>query len=152
MHHLPMCSAIEFLGQRYYFKHTPRLPILRRDGQVEWVQWGLPYSSDKSGVPQGACARRESLLAGKWTRLKPVPVKIPCSAFMERAADRSEVWFGVDGNLAIQGALIRLPKPVFTEAMGKTEAVVYVVTVQATGEVAEVHDRMPRLVQVSRGT
>lgn len=144
-----MCSAIEYQGKRIYFKDSPKLPILRRDGGVEWVQWGLPYTSDKGhGIPQGACARRESLLAGKWKRLKPAPVKILASAFMERDAAKNEAWFDLPDDHVIQGAMILLDNAIFTRINGEKTAVVYVVTIPASDEVKEVHDRMPRLIQI----
>ncbi|BEV72941.1 hypothetical protein THUN1379_24230 [Paludibacterium sp. THUN1379] len=141
-----MCAAIEYDQQRYYYKDSPRLPVLRRDGSLLWVQWGLPHGADIRGVPAGACARRESLLAGKWTRLKPRPVKIPCSAFMERDNKRAEHWFAIDGQLAIQGALILLDNPIQTRSNGDQHAIVYVVTEPALGGVAAIHERQPRLI------
>lgn len=133
---------------RYYFKDGPDLPILRRDGGIEWVQWGLPYGADVKGVPAGACARRESLLEGKWKRLNPRPVKIMAEAFMERDGKKQPHWFEISDRLAIQGAMIVLKNELFTGAWGSTRAIVYVVTEPAAGDVALIHDRQPRLILV----
>lgn len=144
-----MCCAIDYQGKRHYFKHGPQLPVLCRDGTVTWVHWGLPYGITLPGVPNGACARRESLLDGKWTRLAPRPVRIPCAQYMERDAARAEHWFDVADGMAIQGALVTLPQPVVQPDGSRIERVVYVVTEPARGAVAGVHDRMPRQVPLA---
>ncbi|MBV8046838.1 MAG: hypothetical protein JO171_06785 [Paludibacterium sp.] len=141
-----MCAGIEFEGQFFYFKDTVQLPVLRRDGSMAWLPWGVPFGVNVPGLWSGACARRESLLDGKWRRLDPVPVKIPCAAFMEREARKQAVWFPVDARLAIQGALVRLSPQQRALLPGQPEAVVYVVTEPAAGDVASIHDRMPRLI------
>ncbi|TDR79979.1 hypothetical protein [Paludibacterium purpuratum] len=143
-----MCAGIEYAGVRLYFKDTPTLPILRRDGGVDWVQWGVPYGRDMPGLWAGACARRESLLAGKWHRLQPRPVKIPCSAYMERDPHKQAVWFPVPARHAIQGALVRVDPEMLSVARSDHRAIVYVVTEPAEGEVALIHDRMPRLISL----
>lgn len=141
-----MCSGIEYRGRRLYFKDSPDIPVLRRDGGIEWVQWGLPYGAAVPGVPEGACARLESIRAGKWRRLGVRPVRILCDAFMERDATRAEHWFPVNDRLAIQGALIVLENKIQTTVLGRERRIVYVVTEPAADAVAEIHDRQPRLV------
>jgi hypothetical protein len=140
-----MCCAIEFDDQLLYFKDAPTLPVLRRDGGVEWVPWGVPYGSDAAGLVPGACARHESILAGKWRHLNPRPVRILCSAFMERDSRRTEHWFPIDETQAIQGALIVIEHrhPV------QHGAIVYVVTEPADTEMSVVHDRQPRRVPIT---
>jgi putative SOS response-associated peptidase YedK len=137
-----MCSAVEFQQQALYFKDQTRLPVLQRDGSVRWVTWGKPYARERSGSPQGACARHESLLAGKWQRWQPVPVKIPCQAFMERDPARAAHWFALQDGQLIQGALVHDADPGGGDAILR----VYVVTVAASGAPAEVHARMPRIL------
>lgn len=145
-----MCSGIEYRGRRLYFKDSPDVPLLRRDGGVEWVQWGLPYGTDLPGIPPGGCARLESVRAGKWNRLGVRPVRILCSAFMERGPgpDRAEHWSPVSELLAIQGALIVIENKIQTNILGRERKIVYVVTEPAGPDVAPVHDRQPRLVSL----
>ena len=122
------------------------LPVLMADGAIEWFAWGKPFAEDGK-EPSGGWARHESLAEGKWKRWKPKPVKIPVTAFMERSPSKEAVWFPVDSSLVIQGAAIRLPNTVMVEERGSEIVRVYVVTIQAAGEVAKVHDRMPRLIK-----
>jgi putative SOS response-associated peptidase YedK len=135
-----MCAAIEFNATPIYFKDAPELPVLCRDGSVRWIQWGCPYGSSDARAPQGACARIESILDGKWRKYHPRPVKIVCSAFMERDGKKAAHWFPVAAGQFIQGALIELAGD------AERRSIVYVVTEPAAAEVARIHDRQPRLV------
>jgi hypothetical protein len=86
-----MCSAIEYLGKRYYFKDNPAtLPVLLKSGQVELVRWGQSYADSDPKFPRGACARLDSVHQGKWDKYWPRPVKIEADKFMERDSKRQE--------------------------------------------------------------
>lgn len=141
-----MCSAIEHQGQKLYFMYSPALPVLRLDGGIEWVQWGLPYGAGMPGAPSGASARSEDLPEEKWRKLRPHSVRIPCQAFMVRDARKAEHWFAVEPGRAVQGALIQLSSIPSADRRGEIATVVYVVTEPSTDRIATVHDRMPRMV------
>lgn len=143
-----MCAGIEFEGERIMWAgESPQLPLLLKDGSIGWGIWGQPYQDVAiAAVPKGGWARLESIKDGKWKRFKPLPVKIPATAFMERARDGSEVWFPITDGLVIQGAAIAQPNQLYTAERGKSILRIYVVTQPAIGDVAAVHDRMPRLV------
>lgn len=144
-----MCAGIEFNGRRVLFAEpSPQLPILLKGGAIDWAPWGKPFaeSVDKS-APAGGWARLESIQAGKWKRYGAKPVLIVATAFMERDARGEAIWFPVAPGLAIQGAAIRRPNATLQAEQGLEVVRVYVVTVPALGDVAEVHDRMPRLVR-----
>lgn len=126
--------------------YSPALPVLRLDGGIEWVQWGLPYGAGMPGAPSGASARSEDLPEDKWRKLHPHSVRIPCQTFMVRDARKAEHWFAVDAGRAIQGVLIRLPSAGSAGRRGEITTVVYVVTEPSTDRIATVHDRMPRMV------
>ena len=140
-----MCAAIEFNDAPIYFKDAPRLPVLCRDGSVRWIQWGHPYGAKDARAPQGACARIESIHAGKWRKYHPRPVKIVASAFMERDHKKAPHWFAIAAGQFIQGALIEVAGEA---AAGDAERhyIVYVVTEAAAADVARIHERQPRLI------
>lgn len=101
-----MCSGIEFAGRPVRWKDPDRqLPVLRRDGSIDWIRWGEDYGIE-SHFTNGACARHERL-AGKWRRCFPIPVKIPAASFMERDKRREEVWIEVPAGSFIQGLVAR---------------------------------------------
>jgi len=142
-----VCAGIEFGGRRIYFNDkNALLPILTRSGEIEWAIWGKPHSVDDKYGPRGSSVSRDLLLSGAWKRWKPRPVKIPASAFMEIGEDGNEVWLPIDDRLVIQGAAIEVPNSIHTLTLGTSYVRVYIVTVPEVGEVAEVYDRMPRLI------
>lgn len=139
-----MCSGVEFQGRQILFSdESPKLPLLLRDGSVEWMQWGKPFaqSADRS-APAGGWARLESIQSGKWKRFGVKPVKIVAQRFMQR-----DVWYPVPPGFFIQGAAISCPNATLQAEIGAEIVRAYVVTVPAAGDVAAVHDRMPRLVR-----
>lgn len=83
----------------------------------------------------------ESIQSGRWKRFRVKPVKIIADAFCER-----DVWFPVPKGYFIQGAAIRQDRVELRAEDGAELVRVYVVTVEAIGGVAAVHDRMPRLL------
>ena len=138
-----MCSAIDFHDRTVRFlDESPQLPLLMRDGSVEWAQWGKPFaeSADRS-APAGGWARLESIQSGRWKRFGVKPVKVLAQRFMER-----DVWFPVPSGFYIQGAAIRCPNRTLQAELGVEVVRIYVVTVPAIGDIAAVHDRMPRLI------
>lgn len=143
-----MCIAIEYQGKVISWADAePRLPVLRKDGEIEWVTWGLPFARARSAtIPAGGWARLESIRDGKWRRYGARPVKIPASRFAERDADGTAHWFELTDGLVIQGAMIAVKNREQTATLGELILRVYVVTEPAIGDVATVHDRMPRTI------
>lgn len=149
-----MCNGITFQSTTIMFAHPDtRLPVFARDGQVRWVPWGKHYGEGKSdGLPEGACARLESIRDGRWKRWSPIPVKIPADQFSERGKDRINYWFYVSAGMVLQGLWVP-PRG------DDTEGRIYVVTVgleevaeslrpvSPTPPLADVHDRWPRMIQ-----
>lgn len=143
-----MCAAIEYLGRKVYFRDPdPHLPVLLKpgpdthDGCVRWIAWGRPHgSTDKRNapLPEGACARLESIKRGVWKKWHAHPVQIPVERFMERGPDKSEHWFDLKPRQVIQGC--------FAESARREHVAVYIVTVPAPPEFAHIHDRWPRVV------
>lgn len=141
-----MCAGIEFEGRRILFSdENPQLPVLLKDGKIGWAVWGRPFKFPDA-YPAGGWARLDSIKSGRWKRWKPKPVKIPATAFMERAKDGRAVWFPIAGSLVIQGCAITVPNKIMIAERGRELVRVYVVTEPALGDVALVHDRQPRLV------
>jgi putative SOS response-associated peptidase YedK len=143
-----MCAAIEYLGRKVYFRDDePVLPVLLKhgpempEGAVRWIAWGRPHGSStkrSAPLPEGACARLESIKQGKWKRWHATPVLIPAERFMERGPDKAEHWFKLQPGQVIQGCL--------ASSAHNEYASVYIVTVPAPREFAHVHDRWPRVV------
>lgn len=145
-----MCAGIEFEDRQILFaSEDPQLPLLLRDGSVGWVSWGRPYTEQRDRrAPAGGWARLESIQAGAWKKYHAKPVQIPARRFMERAQDGRAVWFDMPPGFVLQGAAIELKNTVQTTELGSSTIRAYVVTVPAAGDVAAVHDRMPRLVRL----
>lgn len=148
-----MCNAVTYQNATVAFARPgAELPILTRAGDVKWVPWGVQYGTkNDKRLPEGACARLESVRAGRWRRWSPVPVKIPGEQFSERGADRCNYWFWIPEGMVLQGLLV-------PPASDEDTPRVYVVTVDLsaarallqavspTPPLEQVHDRWPRFV------
>lgn len=131
-----MCSGIEHEDQLHLWKDPDvRLPVLCRDGSVEWLLWG-----QRHGVPgdfvQGPCARLESVREGRWNRYAPRPVKIPLTRFMERDQRNRPCWVAVAPDQCLQGLI----------AHHGDDRRIYVVTVDAPPDSPHGQPRQPRLI------
>lgn len=143
-----MCAGVEFNGQPIRWADSrPRLPVLMRDGSVEWCQWGRSGISLTPDAPGGGILRLEDIRAHKWARFRPTPVKIPASAFLLLNIDDSETWHAIPPGFAIQAAAISSKELVGhrVEALPK----VYIITIPATDDLSPLHERMPRLIRNS---
>jgi putative SOS response-associated peptidase YedK len=145
-----MCGGIQYTDSAnktwkvYFPSPKAALPILKKDGEIEWVKWGKRKEEDNNEMPEnkffapGGWARLDSINARKLTRFHPVPVKIPVQSFMEKDAQKESHWIDVPVGKVIQGLL----------AVHDDQARVYVVTTDTPEEFAWVHDRWPRLVDI----
>lgn len=143
-----MCGGFEYAvldpetGQqvrRKVFFPIPhaKIPILTETG-VQWTQWGKRKGEDPEiDVPVTGWARILSLKEGKWNQYQPSRVKIPAIRWMEKDAQKSSHWFEMDPTAAMLGIRIEKADRTF----------VYIVTRPAEGPFAQVHDRMPLLIQ-----
>ncbi len=131
-----MCSGIEFDDQLHLWQDPAvQLPVLRRDGSVQWLPWGGRHGIETRFF-QGPCARLESLRAGKWQRFSPRPVKIPLTRYMERDARGRPYWVKVRPGQYLQGVL----------ATQAGEQRVYVVTTESPAAFRHVQERWPRVI------
>ncbi len=145
-----MCSAIEYQGRKVYFRdENPWVPVLRKRGldkiepEVRWMPWGTAFGQrgqSSTALPEGPCARHESIKNGKWLKWHSHPVQIRVDRFMERSKDKAEHWFDLKDGEVIQGCLAE------GRVAGKDVMAVYVVTVPAPPEFAHIHERWPRIV------
>ena len=139
-----MCGGVEYTDVEektwkiYFPSPKAALPVLKRDGAVEWVTWGRRKEEQHGYFAPGGWARLDSINDGKWKRFNPKPVVIPVQAFMEKDGERKSHWIQVPDGHAIQGLL----------AVRGDEARVYVVTTETPADFAWVHDRWPRLISV----
>jgi putative SOS response-associated peptidase YedK len=140
-----MCSGIKYTDKsgkewKIYFPNPKAaLPVLKRDGDVEWVTWGKRKEEPDRFFPNGGWARLDSVKCGKWERFNPQPVLLPAQSFMEKDHERKSHWIDVVPRQAIQGLL----------AKHSDETRVYVVTMDTPAEFGWIHDRWPRLVELN---
>ncbi len=117
-----------------FWQASPVLPAII-DGAVSIVAWGNRDSA--IDLPRTGWVRAESLAAGRWRYLHPLPVVIPVHAGVEK-----KVWFRIEHG--IQGILVR---------RGDL-ARVYMLTVAPTPAYRALtgHDRMPALIDQPEAT
>lgn len=131
-----MCSGIEYEDELHVWQDAAvRLPVLRRDGSVDWLTWGGRHGLE-TVFHQGPCARLESVRAGKWDRFSPRPVKIPLSRYMERDGKGRPYWVKVEPGECLQGLVASLDG----------EQRIYVVTVESPEAWRHVQPRWPRVL------
>jgi putative SOS response-associated peptidase YedK len=109
------------------------------NGDVEWVTWGKRKEEPDRSFPNGRWARLDSVKDGRWERFHPQPVLVPAQAFMEKDHERKSHLVDVAPGQAIQGLL----------AKHNDETRIYVVTTDTSTEYDWIHDRWPRLVELS---
>lgn len=137
-----MCGGVKYTDKNgkdwaiYFPSPKAALPVLKRDGGVEWVTWGK-RKEETGRFFDGGWAKLDSIKAGKWQRYHARPVLLPVHAFMEKDHERTSHWFDVQPGQVIQGLL----------ANNGEESRVYVVTIDTPAEYHYIHDRWPRLVE-----
>ena len=115
------------------------MPVLKKDGGIEWVKWGKRKEEADKFFIYGGWARLDSIKAGKWEYCNPAPVLIPVESFMEKDHDKKSHWFDVQPNQVMQGLL----------AQYNDEIRVYVVTTDTPAEYNYIHDRWPRIIDLT---
>jgi len=103
------------------------------------LTWGR-REGESGALPVGGWARHESVLAGKWDRFFPKPVRLDIEAFMEKDNQGKSHWYPLTASNAIQALVARMDG----------EQRVYVVTITPTlPDQAAIHSRWPRIVPAS---
>jgi len=75
-----MCGGIKYTDKQnktwtvYFPSPKAALPVLKKDGEIEWVTWGKRKEEDTTAFPNGGWARLDSIKEGKWQRYQPRPV------------------------------------------------------------------------------
>lgn len=139
-----MCGGVKYTDKSgkdwmiYFPSPKAALPVLKRDGEIEWFTWGKRKEEPDTFFAPGGWARLDSINEGKWKRFHPRPVLLPVLSFMEKDHERKSHWFDVQPRQVIQGLL----------ANRGDESRVYVVTTDTPAEFHYIHDRWPRLVQL----
>lgn len=143
-----MCGGAKYTDKAgkewkiYFPSPKAALPVLKKDGDIEWVTWGKRKEEDAPFFAPGGWARLDSINEGKWKRFHPKPVLLPLQSFMEKDHERQSHWIDVPSGQVIQGLL----------ASHESEARVYVVTTDTPAEYHWIHDRWPRLVDRVAGS
>jgi len=140
-----MCGGVKYTDKggkewKVYFP-SPKaaLPVLKRDGEIAWVTWGKRKEEPDHVFAPGGWARMDSIKEGKWQRFHPRPVLLPVQSFMEKDHERQSHWIDVPPGQVMQGLL----------ATRDDQTRVYVVTTDTPAEYHWIHDRWPRLVDLS---
>jgi putative SOS response-associated peptidase YedK len=139
-----MCGGVKYTDKPgkdwsiYFPSPKAALPVLKRDGDVEWVVWGKRKEEPVQGFPNGGWARLDSIQSGKWERYHPRSVVLPVQSFMEKDHKRKSHWIEVPQGDAIQGLLAQV----------HDECRLYVVTEETPAEYHWIHDRWPRLLKL----
>lgn len=143
-----MCGGIKYTDKQnktwtvYFPSPKAALPVLKKDGEIEWVTWGKRKEEDTTAFPNGGWARLDSIKEGKWQRYQPRPVLLPIQSFMEKDAEKVSHWFDMKAGEAVQGLL----------TVHDGAARVYVVTTDTPAEFSYIHDRWPRIIQKTQQT
>lgn len=139
-----MCGGVQFKHEdkalKVYFPSPQAvLPVRLKSGGHTLIPWGR-REEDTGELPIGGWARHESILAGKWDRYFPKPVRLDLLAFMEKDHQGRSHWYPLMASNAIQALVARYDD----------EQRVYVVTINPTlPDQAAVHSRWPRFVSAS---
>jgi hypothetical protein len=138
-----MCGGVQFreggdILTVYFPDPDVHLPVITKAHRIRLVTWGRRHYEDGC-LPLGGWARHESIEQGAWEQWNPRPVKIHARRYMEKDSNGKRYWFDVPPLHVIQGLL----------ANDGEEQRVYIVTVPAQGEFAQIHDRWPRIVPSS---
>lgn len=110
-----MCNALRIPTGRpkdwrdIDFSEGARIPVAKRDRTLTWFRWGRPRGEVGARLwPPGGWVDLAVVKSGKWHRLNPRPVVVPCDAFRIRGGKgfwRGDNWYRPDATQAIQGAL-----------------------------------------------
>ena len=139
-----MCGGARYVDSagkdwKIYFPNPKAaLPVLRSDGEIEWIKWGKRREEvANTGFIQGGWARLDSINAGKWDRLKPQRVVLAVTSFMEKDESRASHWIELEPDQALEALVITIEE----------ESRLYVITEDTPLAFAWVHDRWPHIVQ-----
>lgn len=137
-----MCGGVKYTDKQnktwtvYFPSQKAALPVLKMDGEIEWVTWGKRKEEDVPEFPNGGWARLDSIKDGKWQRYQPRPVLLPIQSFMEKDHDKQSHWFDLKSGELLQGLL----------TVQNNTPRVYVVTTETPEQYSYIHDRWPRVV------
>lgn len=82
---------------RVYYAHKKALLPVLLNGENQLIKWG---NKENFKIPKTGFCKKESLEAGKWRWLHPIPVTIPASAGLMNG-----IWFQI--REGIQGIIIK---------------------------------------------
>jgi len=139
-----MCGGVKYTDQQnkswtiYFPSPKAALPVLKKDGEIEWVTWGRRKEESVEYFPNGGWARLDSIKEGKWQHYHLHPVLLPIQSFMEKDAEKVSHWFDMKPGEVLQGLL----------TVHENVARVYVVTTDTPAEFSYIHDRWPRIIHM----
>lgn len=144
-----MCIAIQLNGLAIRWDdESPHLPVLRKDGSVEWIAWGMPVGMVSHKAPAGGWASLESIRSGKWKRYGARPAKVAADRFAQLDGAGAEHWTDLAPGLALQGALIATDNRIQTATAGSQILRVYIVTEPSGALGSGKLEKMPRIIKL----
>lgn len=92
------------------FNEVAHLPVATRSRRVKWFPWGRVRGEAGARLwPPGGWVDLELIRSGKWSRLHPRPVVIPCMGYQVRTnwlGWKDDSWYYPESDRALQGALV----------------------------------------------
>ncbi len=144
-----MCIAIQHAGQIIRWEdEAARLPVLRKDGRIELITWGLPFGQMSHKAPAGGCASLDAIRSGMWKRYGVRPAKIAADRFAALDSAGEEHWTDLAAGLALQGALIAVDNKIQTATAGSQILRVYIVTEPPGALGSGKLEKMPRIIKL----
>ncbi len=148
-----MCGSIKYsvLGHEDkvitigYGNPHAALPVHRPSiaNGIEWVQWGRRENQlEAQGLPVTGWARMDTIVKGGWDKYRPEFVKITVQQFSEKGDNNNRYWFDIDDGYAIEGLI----------AHSESASRLFVITTPVPDELAYIHDRWPKIVNLSGNT
>jgi len=89
-----MCGGVKYTDKQnktwtvYFPSPKAALPVLKKDGEIEWVTWGKRKEENVPAFPNGGWARLDSIKEGKWQRYQPRPVLLPIQSLWRKMLKR----------------------------------------------------------------
>ncbi|QDQ25612.1 hypothetical protein FNU76_04170 [Chitinimonas arctica] len=103
-----MCEAIQYQGRQVWFRiEGAQLPVIRKDGAIAMLPWGLRQADRHVHLHNGANVLLQQLGEDEWKRLHPVPVRLAVERFCQVDKEGTQHWFDVAPGKLMRGVLVK---------------------------------------------
>lgn len=102
-----MCIRVRYRGEVLDFSAAnAQLPILRRDGTVGWLPWGLRRRDNHLRFPDGSGVTTYQLPQLTQQQLHPRPLRLPIDAIEMQDSGKRAVWLNLPPRHLLRGVLV----------------------------------------------